>query len=121
MTIERKRVKAGVPLDFPPDSHKIVELDGIEIGIFNVDGELYALRNECPHAGAPICRGRIGGTLMPSAPGTIEFGLEGRVLRCPWHGLEVDVTTGRPLLKSLRQRVRRYEVEVYDGQVFVTI
>jgi nitrite reductase (NADH) small subunit len=119
--VDRKLVRAGELADFPPGSHRIVELRGVGIGIFNLDGELYALRNECPHAGAPICRGKVGGTLLPSDPGTLTFGLEGRVLRCPWHGLEIDITTGRPLLKSMRQRVRTYPVEVDGGVVFLEI
>ena len=46
--------------DIAPGTCKIVSVRGREIGIFNLDGEYFALANRCPHAGGPLCRGRIG-------------------------------------------------------------
>ena len=31
------------------------------IGVFNVEGELFALANECPHAGASLAHGELRG------------------------------------------------------------
>ena len=45
----------------PPGSSLIVELGGRSIGVFNHEGSLHALRNSCPHHGAPLCRGVITG------------------------------------------------------------
>ena len=36
--------------------------DGRSIGVFNVQGQYYALRNQCPHQGAPLCRGKVSAT-----------------------------------------------------------
>ena len=45
--------------DVPPGGRKIVAVGGREIGVFNLGGTFYALRNICPHRGAPLCRGRL--------------------------------------------------------------
>ena len=42
--------------EIPPGQRKIVEVAGRSIGIFNVSGEFFALRNRCPHQGGPLCR-----------------------------------------------------------------
>ena len=61
--------------ELPPGSRTIVEIDGRSIGVFNVDGELFAIRNSCPHRGAPLCEGTIGGTMLPSDPHSYVYGL----------------------------------------------
>jgi 3-phenylpropionate/trans-cinnamate dioxygenase ferredoxin subunit len=49
---------------------------------------------------------------MPSAPGEYVWAREGEILRCPWHGWEFDITTGRSIFNPHRMRVRTYEVTV---------
>ncbi|MCA1667024.1 MAG: Rieske 2Fe-2S domain-containing protein [Thermomicrobia bacterium] len=44
--------------ELPPGARKIVELAGRSIGVFNLGGEFFALRNSCPHQGGPLCTGR---------------------------------------------------------------
>ncbi len=98
--------------DIPPGQRKIVEVDGQSIGVFNVAGTFYALKNRCPHQGAPLCLGSLKGTALPSAPGEYVWGREGEILRCPWHGWEFDVTNGRSICNPHRLRVRAYDVTV---------
>jgi nitrite reductase (NADH) small subunit len=98
--------------ELAPGSRKIVEVEGRSIGVFNIRGSLYALRNACPHQGAPLCLGRLTGLMVPSPPGEYRFQREGEILRCPWHGWEFDVTTGLSVFNPHRTRVRRYEVTV---------
>jgi 3-phenylpropionate/trans-cinnamate dioxygenase ferredoxin subunit len=98
--------------DLPPGQRKIVEVEGQSIGVFNVGGTFYALKNRCPHQGGPLCQGSLKGTTLPSPPGEYRWGREGEILRCPWHGWEFDVTTGRSLWHPQRCRVRAYEVTV---------
>jgi 3-phenylpropionate/trans-cinnamate dioxygenase ferredoxin subunit len=90
----------------------IVKIAGRSIGIFNVKGEFYALRNLCPHQQAPLCEGRIVGTTLPSQPGEYILGREGEIIRCPWHAWEFDIKTGRSLFNPLRCRVRNYQVSI---------
>ena len=92
---------------------KIVEVEGRSIGIFNVHGTFYALRNSCPHQGGPLCRGSIKGMTSPlPLPANISGRATGEILRCPWHGWEFDLTTGRAICEPDRTRVRTYEVTV---------
>jgi 3-phenylpropionate/trans-cinnamate dioxygenase ferredoxin subunit len=107
--------------ELPPGSRRIVEVDGRSIGVFNVGGNLYAIRNLCPHRGAPLCQGTIGGTMLPSDPHTYVYGLDDRLLRCPWHGWEFDLQTGRPPLISSEAQVRTYRIAIVDDQVVIEL
>lgn len=82
-------------------------------------GELYAVSDNCPHQGASLCAGTLGGMNMPSAPGVYEWGREGEILRCPWHGWEFDVTSGRSAWGEDHFRLATYPVTVEDGYVVV--
>lgn len=104
--------------ELPPGTRKIIRAGGREIGVFNSGGTLFAVRNSCPHQGAPLCLGPVTGTTLPSAPGEYRYGLQGRVLRCPWHAWEFDLQTGKGLYDPAgRDRVATYEVRVEDGEV----
>ncbi|MEM7115404.1 MAG: Rieske (2Fe-2S) protein [Chloroflexota bacterium] len=97
----------------PPGERKIVEVGRRSIGIFNVGGSLYAIRNRCPHQGAELCRGTVGGTMLPTdTPGAYNYAFDGRILRCPWHFWEFDITTGEMIFVPEPQRVKRYDVFV---------
>ena len=50
--------------EIPIGGRKLVTIAGRSIGVFNIDGEFYALRNTCPHQGGPLCQGRLTGFLM---------------------------------------------------------
>ena len=55
-----RRYVVGKVKDLPPGQRKIVPVGGeSEIGVFNVKGCFYALKNLCPHKGGPLCQGRI--------------------------------------------------------------
>ena len=98
--------------ELPPGARRIVEAEGRSIGVFNVHGTFYALRNRCPHQAAPLCLGAIKGMALPSKPNEYIWAREGEILRCPWHGWEFDITTGRSIFNPHKVRVRQYEVTV---------
>lgn len=103
----------------------VVEVEGLDIGVFNVGGVLYAYPNWCPHQGGPLCEGRIDGTTEASFDReTLEYELrwerEGRVLRCPWHSWEFDVVENR-FLHDTRLSLPSYPVRVSDGRILVTV
>ncbi len=81
---------------------KLVQVLGMEIGIFRLGGEYRAYRNVCPHAAAPICTGRVTSA----------------ILRCPWHGWEFDLRTGAHLVNPAC-KLQAYPLEVEGDRVFV--
>lgn len=95
-----------------PGARKVVEVAGRSIGIFNIQGEFYALRNSCPHQGGPLCQGQITGFLMARVPGEYTYVRRGEFLRCPWHGWEFDIKTGQSWFDPQKTRVRTYPVSV---------
>jgi 3-phenylpropionate/trans-cinnamate dioxygenase ferredoxin subunit len=103
--------------ELPPGSKRIVDVEGREIGVLNVDGRLFAIRNVCPHQGAPLCEGAVAGTMLPSAPHEYVYGMKDRVIRCPWHKFEFDLESGRSLHDPERMRVKIYPVTIEHGVV----
>ncbi len=108
---------------FAPGTVTIVEIESRSIGVVNAGGTLYAVLNVCPHALAPICKGaRISGTALPCIVGEMAYGLEDRILRCPWHGYEFDLAAnGKAVLTDYRGKLRMYPIAVADGQVSIEL
>jgi nitrite reductase (NADH) small subunit len=99
-------------IELPPGARKIVEVEKRSIGVFNVAGEFFAIRNRCPHQGAPLCLGLVTGTMAASSPGTHDWQRDGEIIRCPWHGWEFDIKTGKSIFNPNQTRVKRYDVTV---------
>ncbi len=105
----------GPVSELPVGARKIIEINGRSIGVFNIHGKYHALRNSCPHQLAPLCRGHITGTTLPSQPGEYKWDRDGEIIRCPWHGWEFDLTTGQSIFNPHKMRVKTYEVTVERG------
>ena len=101
--------------EIEPGERKIVAVAGRSIGVFNLDGEYFALRNRCPHQGGKLCEGKLWGVIRSDAPGEFEYRPSREILCCPWHGWEFHVRTGQSWCAPERLRVRRYEVETVAG------
>lgn len=105
--------------------HLVVELEGREVGLFRLDGEYVAYTNWCAHQGGPVCEGSLDGTTTarrdPESGGyELEWVKADRVLRCPWHAWEFDVTTGE-CLHSDRYRLVAHDTRVENGDVVVSL
>lgn len=116
------RVNIGTAETFPLNTVRIVTAGKREIGVVRrPDGRVEAVRNWCPHKGAPICKGQLTGTALPDAPGTLTWGRDGEILRCPWHGFEFEMATGaRPFVDS-RMRLRVYPATIEHGEIWVDL
>lgn len=64
--------------DVPHGRGLCVAVDGIDVGLFRIAGEIHALENRCPHAGDPLSEGV----------------LEGAIVTCRAHGWQFDIRTG---------------------------
>ena len=117
---ERTRHVVATVDELPPGTTKIVEVAGRSIGVINDDGRLHALRNLCPHHGAPLCRGDVSGLMRPSEPHVYDYsgGAEDeRIVRCPWHGYQFRLSDGRSVTAPERMGVRKYQVEIEGDEV----
>jgi len=93
------------------------------IGVFNVDGSFYAVRNICPHKHGPLCTGELSGWIAIEAPPSgqsadIAVDGLGEVLRCPWHQWTFDIATGQCLVDETL-RVATYPVKIDGDDVVV--
>jgi len=106
-----KYVVAAVE-EIPPGKRKLIELAGRLIGVFNVNGEFFALRNRCPHQGGPLCQGKLSGLMEAPQPGQYIYSRLDEIIRCPWHGWEFDLRTGQSWWDPAKTRVRQYPVSL---------
>ena len=91
--------------EIAPGERKIVTVAGRSIGVFNVGGEYFALRNRCPHQGGALCEGQLWGVLQSERPGEFDYRPSREVLACPWHGWEFHLRTGQSWCAPEKLRV----------------
>lgn len=93
--------------DLAPGTCLSVEVEHApDMAICNVDGDILALENTCPHAGGPLGDGT----------------LEGDVLECPWHGWKFNVRTGQCLKNPTPAwAVTCYRTHVENGVIQVAV
>jgi nitrite reductase/ring-hydroxylating ferredoxin subunit len=97
----------------------IEEVDGVEIAVFNVDGEYRAVVNFCVHQGGPVCEGSLTGTTTATTDELdYDWEREGEIINCPWHGWEFDLQDGGHL-SDPKHRLITYDVVVEDDTVKV--
>jgi len=91
--------------ELPPCSVKIVYAGEIAVGVYNCDGDLYAIEDRCSHDDGPLCEG--------------DYDCEERVVTCPRHGSRFDLATGRPLSLPAYRPVDTFPARVRDDGVVV--
>ena len=90
--------------DLKPGENKVVNVNGIDVALFNVDGQFFAISNTCLHRGGPLGEGF----------------LEEDVVTCPWHGWKFNVKTGvSPVVPTAK--VATYQVKVEGNDVMVAV
>lgn len=103
----------------------LVELQGREVCVFKVDGEIYAYLNWCPHMAGPCCEGKLTGKQEATYDREAlelkrEWTAENRVINCPWHGWQFDLETGECLSRS-GNILPSYPVTEEDGEIIVSL
>jgi naphthalene 1,2-dioxygenase system ferredoxin subunit len=82
-----------------------VVVDGREIALYEVEGEVFATDNLCTHGAARMSDGF----------------LEGREIECPLHHGRFDVCTGKAMCAPLTQDIRVYPVRIENKRVLVNM
>ncbi len=89
--------------ELPPGERRVVDVDGVAVVVFNLDGEYFAIKDECTHDSGDLAGGQ----------------LEGAVIICPRHGARFSVKSGAVLGPPAYEDVRTFPVRVADGKVQV--
>jgi 3-phenylpropionate/trans-cinnamate dioxygenase ferredoxin subunit len=100
-------IVVGPVEELPPGEMKIVRDGQLVIGVYNVDGELYAIEDRCSHDDGPLCEG--------------DFEPGEAVVICPRHGSRFDIRTGRALTLPAYLPVDTFPVKVEDGVARVVV
>lgn len=91
--------------DLPPGSRRVVDADGLQLAVFNLNGKLYAIEDVCTHDGGDLASGN----------------LEGDTIACPRHGARFCIRTGAVLSPPAYEDVNTFPVRVADGRVQIEI
>ena len=95
-------LRAAKKDEIPAGSIREFQVNGKTIAVANVDGTFYAINNTCLHRGGPLGQGE----------------LEEKIVTCPWHGWQYDVTSGKVAMNPAIG-VETYAVEVRGEDIFV--
>jgi nitrite reductase/ring-hydroxylating ferredoxin subunit len=105
--------------EIPPGDRKLVEAGGRAIVVYNLAGEFFALNNRCPHRGGSLAAGIQTCLVESKEPGQYRASRRGEMVKCPWHGWEFDIRTGRSWCDPAKLRIRQYPVSVHPGTELV--
>ncbi|WP_435361765.1 Rieske (2Fe-2S) protein [Haloarchaeobius sp. DFWS5] len=115
-----KRFEICPASEFESGERRITELGGFSVGVFNVDGDYFALKNDCPHQRAPLCEGPVTGTTTSETPGEFTYERPGEIVRCPWHGWEFDIKTGESIFNPHKVKAKTFEATVEGDEDVAT-
>jgi len=102
--------------DVPVGGSKLVYAKGRPIALYNIDGEYFGLFNRCPHEGGNLSKGPRIGLVTSDEPGSYAYCRRGEIVRCPWHGWEFDIKTGKSVARPDKVRARHFDVEVHSHE-----
>lgn len=89
--------------DVEPGGALKVDTNGLELAVFNVDGEFFVMDDLCSHG-----------------PGSLSEGfIEGDVIECPFHNGQFSIRTGDVVSPPCMVPQKTYPVTVEGGKVFI--
>lgn len=111
--------------EIPEGERLLIELEGREIGIFNVEGKYFAYLNWCVHQSGPCCEGSLTGTTeanydRDTGETELTWVKEDEILNCPWHGWEYDIRSGA-CYSNRKYSLPSYPVSIEDDEIVVTL
>lgn len=86
---------------------RLVEHDGMKVGVFNCEGTLYAIEDRCSHDDGPLAEG--------------EFDPAACTVECPRHGSLFDLSTGRPKTLPAFAPVRTFPIAVENDTIVLEV
>lgn len=100
-------IDIGNESDFQATKGVSVEVKGLKykIAIFNVNGQFYAVKDPCPHAGHPLSNGHI-----------IQ-----NVLSCPGHNWQFNLETGKCIKGDKEIVLKMFEIRSENGKLLLVV
>ena len=89
--------------DVPHSGHRVYEVDGRFVAVYNVQDTLYAIEDACTH----------DGNLLSDGP------VEGTEVICARHGARFCLRTGAALSPPAYEPVATFAVERRDGRLWI--
>ena len=71
-------VKVAPVSDFPVDTRRVIEVEGVRVAVFHLDDGFYAVEDACTHDGGELASGELVGC----------------EITCPRHGARFNLKTG---------------------------
>lgn len=97
-------MKVATVDEVPLNGAKLVEVDGVRIALFNLNGAYYAIEDVCTHDGGPLVEGEV---------------VNEHEVRCPRHGARFDIRTGAALSMPAFEATASYEVFIQDQDLLI--
>lgn len=89
--------------NFPPGQHRIIDVEGTRIAVFNLEGHYFAIEDICTHDGGVLTGGRV----------------EGDQIICPRHGARFCIKNGAALTPPAYEPTAVFPVRIENGEVQV--
>lgn len=96
-------VKVARVDQFAPGTWQTVDVDGVLLAVFNLDGEFFAIEDVCTHDGGQLTGGLV----------------EGDQVICPRHGAHFCIRTGAALTAPAYEPTARFPVRIVDNELQV--
>ncbi len=93
----------GAESDLHEGENIVIDVDGVDVAIYRLDGQLYAIEDVCSHDGAEIASGE----------------LEGDEIICPRHGARFCIKTGEVKCAPAYENIDTFPVQIKDGRIKV--
>lgn len=95
-------IKVAKTSDLTPGEKMLVEYEDDDVGLFNLDGQFYAISDVCTHDNGPL----------------VEGNLDGEWITCPRHGARFNIKTGQQTMPAFAP-VPLYEVKIEGDDIFI--
>ncbi len=89
-------IKAARVEELPPGSRRVVDVDGVAVAVFNLDGDYCAIEDTCTHDGGELASGE----------------LQGEEIVCPRHGARFNLRSGAVTAPPAYSAVATFPVRV---------
>ena len=96
-------VNVGLVAELSSGCWKVIDVDGAQVAIVNVNGDLFAIEDVCTHDGGELSGGAICGY----------------EIECPRHGARFDLRTGAALCAPAYEATAVFPIRIEDGVVWV--